>query len=55
MVRDGLIEARDGSRLAAKIDTICVHGDTPDAEKVAAAVRAALEKAGVTVAALTTD
>lgn len=55
MVRDGQIESRDGSILAVKIDTICVHGDTPDAEKVAAAVRAALEKAGVTVAALTTD
>jgi UPF0271 protein len=52
MVKEGRIEARDGSTLAVQIDTICVHGDTPDAEKVAAAVRAALEQAGVTVAAL---
>ena len=55
MAKDGTIEARDGSVLTVKIDTICVHGDTPEAEKVAAAVRAGLEKAGVTVAALTTD
>jgi UPF0271 protein len=55
MVKEGRIEARDGSTVAVQIDTICVHGDTPGAEKVAAAVRAALEQAGVTVAALATD
>ena len=52
MVRDGEITARNGSRLSVKVDTICVHGDTPGAAELAAAVRAGLEQAGVTVAAL---
>ena len=52
MVRDGEIVARDGSTLSVKVDTICVHGDTPDSAALAAAVRAALEAAGVTVAPL---
>ena len=52
MVRDGEIVARDGSTLSVKIDTICVHGDTPDSAALAAAVRAALETAGVTISPL---
>jgi UPF0271 protein len=52
MVRDGIIVARDGSSLAMKVDTICVHGDTPGAAALAAAVRQRLEMAGVTVESL---
>lgn len=52
MVRDGQVVARDGSTFPVRVDTICVHGDTPGASKLAAAVRAALEQAGVTVRAL---
>ena len=52
MVRDGEVTARNGSRLSIKVDTICVHGDTPGAAELAAAVRAGLEQAGITVAAL---
>jgi UPF0271 protein len=52
MVRDGRIAARDGSTLSLKVDTLCVHGDTPGAADLAAAVRAGLEQAGITVAAL---
>jgi len=33
----------------ARIDTICIHGDSPGAEKIVAAVRDALVKAGATV------
>ncbi len=47
MVRDGQVVARDGSTLSIKVDTICVHGDTPGAAEIAAAVRAGLEEAGV--------
>lgn len=36
-----------------KVDTVCVHGDTPDAAGLAAAVRLGLEQAGITVASLT--
>jgi 5-oxoprolinase (ATP-hydrolysing) subunit A len=52
MVRDGNVAARDGSRFSLKVDTICVHGDTPGAADLAAAVRAGLEQAGITVAPL---
>lgn len=53
MVRDGKVTARDGSMLSVRIDTICVHGDTPGAVEIAAAVRRALDENGVTVAPLT--
>ena len=49
MVRDGKIVTRDGSTLSLKVDTICVHGDTPGAARLAAAVRHALEQSGVEV------
>jgi UPF0271 protein len=52
MVRDGKVAARDGSTLTLQVDTICVHGDTPDAAALAAAVRMGLEQAGIIVAAL---
>lgn len=52
MVRDAKIVARDGSTFAVKVDTICVHSDTPGAPELAAAVRAGLESAGITVTAL---
>ena len=52
MVRDHKVTTRDGSALTLHVDTICVHGDTPDAAALAAAVRMGLEQAGITVAAL---
>jgi 5-oxoprolinase (ATP-hydrolysing) subunit A len=52
MVRDGEVLARDGSIVPLKADTLCVHGDTRGAAELAAAVRAGLEQAGVTVASL---
>jgi len=35
-------------------DTLCLHGDTPDAVSLASALRAALEGAGVELAPLGT-
>jgi UPF0271 protein len=52
MVRDGKVVARDGSNLSLRVDTICVHGDTPGAAELAAAVREGLERAGVELRAL---
>jgi len=52
MVRDGEVAARDGSTLSLRADTICVHGDTPAAAQLAAAVRMALEAAGIELQAL---
>jgi UPF0271 protein len=53
MIRDRKVVARDGSSIPIQADTICVHGDTPDAAGLAAAVRLGLERAGITVASLT--
>ncbi len=52
MVQEGAIIAESGRRIPTRIDTICLHGDTPEAVEIARAVRAALEGAGVEVAGL---
>jgi len=51
MVTTRSIEAVDGSRLALDVETLCVHGDTPGALALARSVRAALEQAGIRLAA----
>jgi UPF0271 protein len=53
MARDRAVVAVDGSTLRLDADTLCVHGDTPGAAALAAAIRRGLEAAGVTVAPLT--
>ncbi len=50
MVRASGIDADDGTRLAIKVHTLCVHGDTPGALALITAVRRALDGAGVRVA-----
>lgn len=47
----GFVIAADGSRLALAVRSLCLHGDTPDAPTLAAALRGTLEQAGVTVQA----
>ncbi|MGX9355833.1 LamB/YcsF family protein [Roseobacteraceae bacterium S113] len=49
MVREGAIITESGKRIPARIDTVCLHGDTAEAVEMAASVRRALENAGVTV------
>jgi 5-oxoprolinase (ATP-hydrolysing) subunit A len=44
---EGFAVASDGSRVRIEARSICVHGDSPQAIAIAAAVRAELEKAGV--------
>jgi 5-oxoprolinase (ATP-hydrolysing) subunit A len=41
------VVARDGTEIAVSADTICIHGDTPGAPQIAAAVAEALRRAGV--------
>jgi UPF0271 protein len=43
---------REGAAVAVEAQTICIHGDTPGAERIAEAVRGALEAAGVELKAL---
>ncbi|MBI4264270.1 MAG: LamB/YcsF family protein [Acidobacteria bacterium] len=52
MVRDGVVEAIDGTHVPLDVDTVCVHSDTPGAAALAARIRAALVEAGVEVKAL---
>jgi UPF0271 protein len=53
MVREGHVTARDGSRLAFRVETLCVHGDTPGAGELTRRLRAGLEASGIAVRALT--
>jgi UPF0271 protein len=48
-IAGGEVAAADGSRVALRAESICCHGDTPGAVDIAAAVRAALEQAGVAI------
>ena len=52
MVADGEVVAVDGSRLTFRVDTLCVHGDTPGAAELTRRLRQGLEHRGVTVAPL---
>jgi UPF0271 protein len=52
MVKDRTVVAIDGSIVKLDADTICVHGDTPGSDNLAAKIRAGLEAAGVTVRAI---
>jgi UPF0271 protein len=52
MVTDRTVVATDGSVVHLDADTMCVHGDTPGSDELAAKIRAGLEAAGVTVRAI---
>jgi UPF0271 protein len=49
MVQEGAIITQSGKRIASRIDTICLHGDTPTAVEIAKSVRGSLEAAGIAV------
>jgi len=51
LARDGEVVAVDGTRVRVDAASLCVHGDTPAAVTMAVAVRAALEREGITVRA----
>jgi UPF0271 protein len=53
MARERRVIAADGTPVPVNADTICLHGDTPGAPALAAAIRARLARDGVTVRALT--
>src|SRR5262249_24226695 len=52
MVTERNVVAIDGSIVPLEADTICVHGDTPGSDLLAAKIRAGFEAAGVTVEAI---
>jgi 5-oxoprolinase (ATP-hydrolysing) subunit A len=52
MVERGLVTASDGNEVSLDPQTICIHGDTPGATKIAAEVARALSGAGIKLAGL---
>lgn len=48
-VTEGGVRAYDGSFLRLEVDTLCLHGDTPGAPAIAAAVREAFAREGIEV------
>jgi UPF0271 protein len=52
MVKEANVVAVDGTVVRLEVDTMCVHGDTPGSDQLAAKIRAGLEAAGVTVKAI---
>jgi len=52
MVTQRTVVAIDGSTVPLEADTICVHGDTPGSDQLAANIRRGLEEAGVAVKAI---
>ena len=52
LVREGKVRTIDGADLVLEVESICVHGDAPNAPEIAAAIRAALAEAGIDVAPL---
>ena len=52
MVREGRVRATDGTDLAISADTICLHGDGPQAVAFARKLRAQLRQAGIEVRAV---
>jgi len=49
IAREGFVIGSDGSRIRVDAETLCLHGDGPNALEIAASVRRALEEAGVSV------
>ena len=48
----GWVQTLDGERLTLEVDTLCIHGDNPQAVAIAGAIRTALAEHGVTLARL---
>ncbi len=52
-VQTGAVEATDGSALALDAESVCIHGDGPNATEVGEAVRATLHELGCRIAPVT--
>ncbi|OCB29606.1 hypothetical protein A5675_05205 [Mycobacterium malmoense] len=51
MVTAGRVTAVDGAQIAVDVESVCVHGDSPGAVRIATAVRDRLAAAGVGIGA----
>ena len=50
MVQDGAVVSVTGKVIKMRVETVCIHGDTPGAVEIARGVRKTLSDAGITVA-----
>ena len=50
MVQDGEVISVTGKRMKMRMDTVCIHGDTPGAVEIARVLRKGLADAGIAVA-----
>ncbi|WP_068185436.1 5-oxoprolinase subunit PxpA [Mycobacterium sp. UM_CSW] len=51
MVSSGRVTATDGTQISVSVESVCVHGDSPGAVRIATAVRDRLEAAGAEIGA----
>ena len=51
MVSSGQVAAIDGTQIGVSVESVCVHGDSPDAVQIATAVRDQLRAAGIDIRA----
>jgi UPF0271 protein len=49
MLEEGALVCASGKRIPARIDSVCVHGDTPGAVAMAKVLRERIEKAGIKI------
>ena len=52
LARDRVAIAADGSRISVRADTLCLHGDTPGAEKIARRIHERFRAEGIRIAPL---
>ncbi len=51
IVERGMVKASDGTEVAVNAQTLCIHGDTPGAPDIAAAVAGKLRQADIILSA----
>jgi 5-oxoprolinase (ATP-hydrolysing) subunit A len=54
LVKDGRLRLRDGRELEIRADSLCTHGDGPNALAILRSLREGLERAGVTISPFVT-
>jgi UPF0271 protein len=52
LIREGKVRSAAGTDLDLRVESICVHGDAPNAPEIAQAIRRALEAEGIEVVPL---
>lgn len=51
-VQENAVELADGSRFSVAVDTICLHGDTPNAVEIARQIGEGIKRGGIELAPL---